>query len=208
MTDDKIQTLKDDIAFMRALAQEGSSVPMLFGGNLVAAGVIFGAGAVGHWLILSGVLRVSPWFYMVNWLGAGAVFAVVCTLMIQRAKRQPGYNAGVNRATGAAWSGVGFAVFASWVGMTATGLTTGDWAVMDAFPVLILALYGAAWFVAGVLSGKGWIRLVALGSFVGAALMGVLSGTPYLMLGYAVCLILLAVVPGLVLMRQEPTDIV
>jgi hypothetical protein len=208
MTDDKIQTLKDDIAFMRALAQEGSSVPMLFGGNLVAAGVIFGAGAVGHWLILSGVLRVSPWFYMVNWLGAGAVFAVVCALMIQRAKRQPGYNAGVNRATGAAWSGVGFAVFASWVGMTAIGLTTGDWAVMDAFPVLILALYGAAWFVAGVLSGKGWIRLVALGSFVGAALMGVLSGTPYLMLGYAVCLILLAVVPGLVLMRQEPTDIV
>jgi hypothetical protein len=58
------------------------------------------------------------------------------------------------------------------------------------------------------LSGAGWIKFTALGSFAGAVLMGALSGTSWLMLGYAGCLLLLAVLPGWILMRQEPTDIV
>lgn len=208
MTEDNIQALKDDIAFMKALASEGSRTPLLFGRVMVAAGLIFSAASVGHWLIDSGVLRVPPVFFMVNWLGAGAVFAGVMTLILRRSGSQPGFNAGVNKATGAAWSGVGFAIFASWLGMTAIGLTTGNWQVMDVFPVMIFALYGAAWFVAGALSGAGWIKLIALGSFAGAVLMGGLSGTSWLMLGYAGCLLLLAVLPGWILMRQEPTDIV
>jgi energy-converting hydrogenase Eha subunit A len=208
MTEEKIQTLKDDIAFMKALAQEGSSVPLLFGGNMVAAGLIFGAGSVGHWLIATGILQVSDWAYLINWLGAGALFGVVCTLLIRRASRRPGYSAGVNKATGSAWSGVGFAIFAMWLGMTAYGYRTGQWEVMNIFPTVIFALYGAAWMVAGDMTGKAWIKLVALGSFAGAVLMGFMSGTTQQMLGYAGCLFLLAVVPGLVLMRQEPTDLV
>lgn len=209
MTEEKMQNLKDDIAFMRALAQEGSTTPLLFGGTMVAAGLIFGAASVGHWLMVSGTLRVpSEWFLLANWVLSGVLFGIVANLLLRRAKSQPGYSAGVNKATGAAWSGVGFAIFASWAGMTAMGLTTGNWAVMNMFPVLILALYGAAWFVAAVMSNLGWLKLVAIGSFVGAAAMGALAASPYLMLGYAGCLILLAVVPGLVLMRQEPSDIV
>ena len=196
MTDEKMQTLKDDIAFMRALAQEGSSVPLLFGAVMVAAGLIFGAGAVGHWLLASDILRLSPWFFMVNWIGAGVVFFLVMTVLLRRASTRPGYSSGVNKATGAAWSGVGFAIFASFLGLTAMGLTTGLWEVMAVFPVLILALYGAAWFVAAVLSNKGWIRLVSLGSFAGAVGMGALTGSPWQMLGYAACLLVLAVLPG------------
>lgn len=155
MTEEKMQTLKDDIAFMRALAQEGSAVPLLFGGTMVAAGLIFGLASVGHWLMVSGTLKVpSPWYLMGNWVAAGAVFGVICTLLLRRAKSRPGYTASVNKATGAAWSGVGFAIFACWAGMTAIGLTTGDWQVMNMFPVLILALYGAAWFVAAAMSGE------------------------------------------------------
>lgn len=209
MTEEKMQNLKDDIAFMRALAQEGSTTPLLFGGVMVAAGLIFGLASVLHWLMASGTLAVpSEWFLMANWVGSGIAFGVAMNFLLKRAKSRPGYNGSVNKATGAAWSGVGFAIFASWAGMVALGLTTGDWAVMNLFPVLILALYGAAWFVAAVMSGKGWIRMIALGSFAGAVLMGALAASPYLMLGYAACLVVLAVVPGLVLIRQEPSDIV
>lgn len=208
MTDETMQNLKDDIAFMRALAQEGSSVPLLFGGIMVAAGLIFGAGAIGHWLIASGILRVSPWFFMVNWLAAAAVFGVILMLLLRRARGRPGFSSGVNKATGAAWAGVGLAIFVMWMGMTAIGLVTGDWAVMNVFPVLIFALYGAAWFVAAEMSGKGWIRLVAFGSFAAAVGMGALTGQALQMIGYAGCLMLLAVLPGLILMRQEPSDTV
>jgi hypothetical protein len=209
MTEEKMQTLKDDIAFMRALAQEGSAVPLLFGGVMVAAGLIFGVASVLQWMMTSGVLVVpSDWFLLANWVVAGVAFAVALNILLRRAKSRPGFNGSVNKATGAAWSGVGFAIFSSWAGMTAIGLTTGDWKVMNMFPVLILALYGAAWFVAAVMSGKGWIKLIALGSFVGAAGMGALAASPHLMLGYAACLVVLAVIPGLVLIHQEPTDVV
>jgi hypothetical protein len=208
MTDDKMQTLKDDIAFMTALAREGSSTPLLFGGVMVSAGVIFGAGAVGHWAIVSGLLDLSPWYIMANWVAAGAVFALTLALLLGRSRGRPGASAGVNKATGAAWSAVGFAIFTCWLGMTVIGLVTGDWAVMNVFPVLILALYGAAWFVAGTLTGKGWIKLTALTSFAAAVGMGALTGHPLQMLGYAACLALVTIAPGLILMRQEPTDIV
>lgn len=208
MTEDKIQALKDDIAFMRALAQEGSAVPLLFGGVMVAAGLVFGAAAVGHWLIDTGVADLPAWAFLVNWLGAAAVFGIAANRILHRAKSQPGYSAGVNKATGAAWSGVGFAIFSSWGGMMAIGFTTGQWQVMNVFPVLIFALYGAAWFVAATLSGKGWIMAVAIASFAGAVLMGLLTDSPWLMLGYAGSLMLLTVLPGWLLMRQEPSDIV
>ena len=206
MTEEKIQTLKDDIAFMKALAQEGSTVPLLFGGNMVAAGLIFGAASVGHWLIAADILAVSDWAYLINWVGAGALFGVVCALLVRRASSRPGFNAAANKATGSAWSGVGFAIFAMWMGITAYAWRNQAWEVMNIFPVIIFGVYGAAWLVAGDMTGKGWIRLVALGSFAGAVLMGFMSGTTQQMLGYAACLLLLAVVPGLVLMRQEPSD--
>ncbi len=208
MTDEKMQTLRDDIAFMKALARDGSTTPLLFGGVMVAAGLIFGAGSVGHWMIDTGVLQVPDWAYLVNWLGAAAVFGVVCTLVLRRAKSQPGYSSGVNKATGAAWSGVGFAIFAMWLGMMAFAYRTGNFEVMNIFPVIIFAVYGAAWSVAGAMSGKAWINVVALASFAAAVGMGFLSGASAQMLGYAGCLLLLAVLPGLILIRQEPADIV
>lgn len=208
MTDEKIQTLKDDIAFMKALAQEGSSVPLLFGGNMVAAGLIFGLAAFGHWLIITGVLALPEWALLLNWLSAAAVFGVICTLLVRRARGRPGYSSGANRATGSAWSGVGLAIFAMWMGTMAYAYRTGHWEVMNVFPIVIFALYGAAWMVAGDMSGKVWIKLTALGSFAGAVVMGLLDGATQQMLGYAAFLFLLAVVPGVILMRQEPTDVV
>jgi hypothetical protein len=56
------------------------------------------------------------------------------------------------------------------------------------------------------MSGKTWIRLVALASFAGAVLMGLLTNHPMQMLAYAGALLLLAFVPGLILLRQEPSD--
>lgn len=206
MTKDQLQDVRDDIAFLRALAQEGSQVPMLGGGISIAAGLIFALASVGHWLIAQKILVVSDWAYLVNWLGAGAIFGVVATLLIRRTSRQPGATSAVNTATGAAWSGVGMSIFVMWLGMMAIMFVTKNSAVFAVFPVLILALYGAAWSVAADMSRRGWLRVVSWGSYVGAVLMGLLTTSPYQMLAYAAALVLLAVVPGIILVRQEPAD--
>jgi len=103
MTDEKIQTLKDDIAFMKALAQEGGSAPLLGGSILVAAGLIFGAASVVHWAVVTGVLAVSPWAFPIIWFAALGLFLVALVILNRRSRDRPGRT---RRATGPrAWPG-------------------------------------------------------------------------------------------------------
>ena len=54
------------------------------------------------------------------------------------------------------------------------------------------------------MSRKIWIGLVAIGCFVATVIMGALAGDAEQYLAYAAALILLAAVPGAVLLRGEP----
>lgn len=208
MTKDQIQSVRDDIAFMRALAEEGTRVPLLGGGITLAAGLIFGAASVLHWLIAEGILKVSPWALMIDWIGSGIIFGIVCSLLIRRGNAQPGASASINRATGSVWSAVGFAIFTMFLALMAMAWITRNPAIFNLFPVLILALYGAAWTVAADLSGQLWIRIVALASFAAAVIMALLATSSFLMLAYAAALLLLAALPGYILLRREPSDII
>ena len=203
-----MKAIRDDIAFMRALAEEGRQAPMLGGGVLVSAGAIFGTASVLQWATLAGLPIISPWAPLVIWLGAGAIFAIAARTVIRRSQRKTGAQASVNRAAGAAWSAVGWPMFAIWVALMAMGYRTRNWAVIDVFPIIILALYGAAWAIAAAMTRKGWMRSTAWGCFAAAVVMGLLAGTPHMFLAYAACLVLFGVIPGLALMRQEPSDIV
>ena len=58
------------------------------------------------------------------------------------------------------------------------------------------------------MSRASWLKFVAVASFVGAVMMAGLMGSTWIWLAYAAALYLLAMVPGLVLLRQEPSDIV
>ena len=207
MTED-MQAIRDDIAFMRALAEEGRQAPMLGGGVLLAAGAIFGLASVLQWAAMTGLLVLSPWAPVVIWTSAGAVFGIAARAVIRRSQSKAGARASVNRATSAAWAAVGWTIFAIWLALMAMAYRTRNWAVMDVFPIVILALYGAAWAVAAAMTRKGWMRLTAMGCFVAGVAMGLLAGTPHMLLVYAACLVLFAVVPGFALMRQEPSDIV
>ncbi|MBX3479804.1 MAG: hypothetical protein KF842_05350 [Caulobacter sp.] len=206
MTKDQLQSVRDDIAFMRALAEEGSQVPLLGGGVTAAAGLIFGLASVMHWLIQTGVVQVSSWALLINWVVSGCIFGVVCAVIVRRSSRLPGASSTVNRAVNSAWSAVGFSIFVIFLGLFAVAWATKAYQVFATFPVVILALYGAAWSVAADLTQKGWIRVVALASFAGAVLMGVMATSPHQMLAYAAALLLLAFVPGVILLRQEPSD--
>ncbi len=206
MTKDQIQSVRDDIAFMRALAEEGSQVPLLGGGVTLAAGLIFGAAAVIHWLLVEGILKASPWALMIDWIGSGMIFGIVCYLLVRRGNAQPGASSSVNRATGSVWSAVGLAIFTMFLALMAMAWIMQSPAIFNVFPVLILALYGAAWTVAADLSGQLWIRTVALGSFIAAVVMALLATSSFLMLAYAAALLLLAALPGYILLRREPSD--
>ena len=80
MTDDQMQSVRDDIAYMRGLAHEGRTTPLLGGSILIAAGLIFGTASVGHWAIISGVVGLSVSALTPMWLVATLGFFVALTV--------------------------------------------------------------------------------------------------------------------------------
>lgn len=206
MTDDNIKTLKDDIAFMRALAQEGQRTPLLGGAIMVAAGLTFAVASLVQWAVVTGVLQVTQWILPATWGTALVVFLVTVRIIRMRMGGKPGASSPGNRASGLAWAGVGWTIFtmATVLGIVCYRANSGI--PMMVFPSLILALYGLGWSVAAAMSKKGWIWGVAIGSYASALLAAWFATTPMVFLIYAGALILLASLPGYVLMRQEPSD--
>jgi hypothetical protein len=72
-----------------------------------------------------------------------------------------------------------------------------------ATPMVILALYGAGWTVAATVSGRPWMKAVALGGYVAAVAIGFLVTSPLIFLVYAIALLLLATAPGVALMQRK-----
>jgi hypothetical protein len=199
---DGLQGLRDDVAFMRGLAEEGRRAPLLGGSISLAAGLSFGTGSLMTYAVLKGwvglPLQAISWI----WAAAAIPFFVVLIGVSRRLGRQAGANSGANRANGAAWTAAGFAIFALFGAFILGSARTGEWIIMALLPPVILALYGAAWTVAAALTDKGWIRLVASGTLVLAVACGWLAGTAEQYLIYGAALLLFAALPGAVLMRQ------
>src|SRR5690606_16323821 len=108
---DQMQNVRDDIAYMRAMAEEGRKAPLLGAAILISAGLIFSVASLLAWAGQTGVggmtVEAANW----GWLGAMALFFVVLSYFSHRMRGRPGMMAPVNRAAGTAWMGVGLAIF-------------------------------------------------------------------------------------------------
>lgn len=193
-----------DIAFVRDLAEQGRNTAPLNGPFLIAASVIFGIANVGQWALATGRVDLSPWAPLWLWVGAAVVFGLSIVALTRRHDTKPGANTLVNKAINASWSAVGFGIFAMWLAFVAIGFKSGDWTMMWAMPSLVFAAYGSAWLVAGEMTGRNWMKAIALLSYAGAAGLGLFFGEEAIYLAFAVLILLVALIPGIVLTRQEP----
>ncbi|MEO8114745.1 MAG: alpha/beta hydrolase [Phenylobacterium sp.] len=158
---DQNHAMRDDIAFMRALAEAGRDGPMAGGSILVAAGVIYAACGVAA---AAGIAYNITWggFYpLVVWFGGTGVFLAALSLI----KRRLGPAADPARGASVVWTGTGWAIGAIVFSLIILSVRTQVWMLMAALPSVILAIYGAAWFVGAMLSKLRWLYAVAFGSF-------------------------------------------
>lgn len=203
-----MKAIRDDIAFLRALAEEGRQAPLLGGSMLVSAGFIYGTASLIQWAMITGVLRVPFRALWVIWLVAILTHLVSIVVLKRGIGAKPGARSSGNRAMRNAWSGVGWGCLVIFMALALASWKTRDANLINFSPSIVLALYGGAWSVAAAVSTEAWLRPVAIAAFAAAILMAALIGSSWIWLGYAAALYLLAMVPGLLLMRQEPSDIV
>ena len=194
---DNIQSIRDDLAYLRALAEEGRRGGDRGGVIALAAGLIFATCSVVQWAALErlvgGVVSNGTWL-----VGTLAFFAILF-----RFKRRAGSGSGRARLASVAWMGVGWAIFTLFAALTVATWRTQNALLIYFAPSIIFALYGAAWTVAAAVSGKAWVRLTAMGSFAGSIVCAWFISDPVQYLVYAAGLLLLAALPGFIMMRQE-----
>jgi hypothetical protein len=206
MSADGLQGLREDVAFMRSLAEQGRQAPLLGGSILAFAGAVFAPASLVHWGVVSERIDLGPWALNVVWLSAAAVFFAALFVLKGRMRRSVGFTTSANRANGQVWGGLGVASFALWGAFITASVRSGDWTVMDMFSVVILALYGAGWTVAAALFGRRWLNLVASAALILAVAAAWFVGRPEFYLVYAAALVLTALLPGLALMRQARAE--
>jgi hypothetical protein len=204
LTDD-VKAIRADLAFLRALAEDGRRTPLLGGSLLAAAGGCYGLASLIQWLILARIVAVPPVSVFGVWALAVAVHLSIQTRLIRRLAAKPGVDSTANRASRDVWSAVGVGCFVLFAALAVASWKARTGVLIGFAPSIVLVLYGAAWWVAASVSGLAWIRVVAVGSFATAIALGLLSGSTWVWLAYAGALVLLALVPGLALMRQEPS---
>jgi hypothetical protein len=196
MTDHN-QAIRDDIAFLRSLAEAGRGGPLKGGSILMAAGLIYAACAFVTWGAAASPM--SPLFMPILWFGGTGLFFVALFVL----RRRLGTKTDTNEAAGLIWAGAGWALFVIVLSLIVMAYRSNAGWILAAICPIVLATYGAAWTVAGILTKVGWMRLVGLGAFAMALVCAWYSlEMRTLFLVYGVSLLGLVALPGYLAMRQ------
>lgn len=198
MTD--THSLKDDLAFLRDLAQDGGKGLARDGFSLAAVGLAFGAVTLVYWLVFWGPLASLR--FVAYWLWIAGMVATI--FAIETAKRRlPPATGAAARALSNAWNGVGVALTGGGLALLAAGWRQHDGAfVLATFPILLFSLYGAAWGVAFAVKRLTWFAWISAGCFLAAIGEGLLYGSPHQWLVLSLGLLLLVGLPGLVILKK------
>ena len=200
---EQISTLKDDLAFMRNLAEDGRSQPSQGGRFLVGAGAIYAIPCLVQWMGYKHLAGLDPQATSWSWLIATVIWIGVYGLLVASQKRRGVTHNQANRLFGAGWGAIGAAILvfslANWVASVRLHSDVPFTTQASA----VLAFYGAAWLVSAATLRKLWMLVTGLGSFIVALALAWLVTDVNLLLGFAAALVLLLVLPGLRLMQDE-----
>lgn len=207
MTHD-MQTVRDDLAFVKALAQEGRRAPLLSGRFLLAAGLVYACVSLVAWAIIVRIIDVPYQWLTPLWIVVTVIFVATMRVTRMGVGSKPGVSAVNNRAVAAVWQGLGYAMMSMLAATLVIAQVLKTSAVFAVFPSLVLAVYGMAWWLSATMSDLKWIRWTAMACFLGAVVISLLIRSPNLYLAFAAAILLLIALPGWLLLRQEPSDIV
>jgi len=196
------QAVREDIAFMRTLAQQGASGPIFGGSILLATGLIYAAASAAVWWATTRTPDPAHWMALI-WGAAFCAHAVSAAVLILRLKeRRIGRLDRSNRVFTLVWNGVGFAIFACMISFALTAQVAHIPAVLAGAPAVVLALYGVGWTATAGASKARWTWPIAGLSFLFAIACGALAGNQNLALLFAVAILALLALPGFLLVKR------
>jgi hypothetical protein len=202
-------SLSSDLAYVRDLAEAGQNAPLLGGRFLAMWGGLVTVAYVGHFLIATDAFGLPSFAFLVLWLGVGIVGGLGQFLLVNSLRDKPGGSSTGNRVQGVLWTTSGIFLFVYFVGLMARVFFTGEgvegfyWSVP-----MVLGLYGIGQFVTGAMTGNSALKFAGIAAFAGVLAATFLTGTEYIWLVGAASAFAAVFLPGLLMMRAEPSETV
>ena len=199
-------SIRDDISFMRQLAEHGRRGPIVGGAFLAAAGVVFGITCLLQWAAMTGRLAISDREMGWIWPAAYVVFAVIWFALWfgLRSRRRAATASSSNAVFGIAWIANAVGILMAYATTAIAASITHSQELFYAFIPMIFIFYGISWGLSALMAHRPWMYLAAGGSFAFALGVAALTNNPAELAVTGVALVILLTLPGLKLMFEEP----
>ncbi|MHA7870779.1 MAG: hypothetical protein ACX939_00360 [Hyphococcus sp.] len=209
MTDD----IRDDLAYVRALAEEGRNTPLVNGKTYLIWGLIIGATALityaddRRWLDLGALDGLGIWVFafVAGW--------ALSLFFSRRAYAKPGAATLGNRTAAAVWMAIGIVITGFWITLMFvhddfTDIGVPPYFLFNLVFPLAFSLFGVAYYATATAARIGWMRWVSVAAWICAALSMVLMNSVHQTLVGGLGTLLCSALPGVILMRSEPSEVV
>lgn len=200
-------SLRDDLDYIRDLAESGARAPLLGGRFLAWWGGVVTLAYLGHYLAIEGVFglapRLIPWMWLAFMIVGLGGFFILLALM---PRDKPGRGSAGNRAEQSIWMFAGLAIFAFFLGAIAAQFLSGAGAALspNASLPLVFAVYAVSLATTGALAANRTLQLAGWTALILVAVTTALQGSGLLYLAAAAGAFLTVFLPGLALLRAEP----
>lgn len=191
---------REDLAFMRALAETPAQPNATMGLALFSAGLIYGFQTLVQWAAWAGYVSLPGPLYLAFVIGCSLAFFAVLGVIIWRNRKNPSRSVSA-RAYESAFEGAGIANLAIVAFFILVSIRQDDPGLWYYYTPTIFALQGGAWFVGFRLRKRLWLALVSAGWITAAIALGFTTHTPTYVLIIAAALLLLLALPGWIMMR-------
>jgi hypothetical protein len=205
--------LAGEVAYVKALAEEGRNAPLVGGVLYVIWGVAMGLAALATYASASGLIALpfvgGLWF----WVGALITGWAASFIVGGRSLTKPGALTVGNKTARAAWIAVGVFMSVFWIaamlfqGRLAAAGFEARFLFGMMFPVAF-GLYGIAFLATAVAARLDWMRGFAIASWIFSVAALYFVGEARQFLVGAAGSLLCAALPGVLMMRREPAEIV
>lgn len=203
------EDLAADLAYVRAMAEEGRHAPLLGGSFLMFWGVLNPIAYLTHWAVLEGALPDGGGIaFAFVWGGYGLVAAIGSMALRGHSKDKPGRTAIGVRAESAIWAGVGMAIGVVALGCIGRMVLEDDTSAPNGIMGPVLALFGTALTTTAMMARERWLFAFALIAYAAGALLTVFANASWAYPVAAAANVIVLAIPGAVLLRREPSAIV
>ncbi|MGB3625048.1 MAG: hypothetical protein WA989_04450 [Henriciella sp.] len=204
------QSMTDDLSYLRDLAESGQNAPLLGGRFLAWWGGLAAIAYVCHYVIASGTLGFGPEAYMWLWTAFGVLgFGGFKIMQMTFPSSKPGASSAGNKISATVWMAGGMVLFSFFAGVIIRSIMQGQASIGFLWSVpFVLGVYGMCQLTAGLLGKSRILMLAGWGAIASSGVAALFAGSNLIWLVGAVVAAATVFLPGILLMRQEPSEIV